>query len=68
MDALETARDDVYRVGTIAAADLIEGHGILPFGQVFEDLGKGESWETAFENAFGQSPNAFYVAFSKRYH
>ena len=64
--ALDVSKQDVYRAGAIATADLNEAKGYAAMGQLFEALGEGIPWETAFENAFGQSPADFYADFRKR--
>lgn len=64
--ALETLRTEVYLVGAMAAAILVEDHGFAGFGTLFEEMATGARFETAFQSAFGQPVAAFYAAFDTR--
>ncbi len=49
-----------YALGSIATEALVATYGVDGFMQIWKFLGAGQSFEVAFTNAFGLTPDSFY--------
>ncbi len=49
--------------GMIAAHMLAETSGFPALAEFYNHMGAGQSWDTAFETAFGMTPEAFYESY-----
>jgi hypothetical protein len=53
----------LYEVAPLAVEQLVAGPGLRSLRTYFEAIGDGASWQAAFEQAFGQTPETFYETF-----
>ncbi len=49
-----------YALGSIATEALVATYGVDGFMQIWKNLGAGQSFEVAFTNTFGLTPDSFY--------
>jgi len=55
-----------YTLGFLATQELVERAGAMALFGLWRGYGSGESWETAFKFAFGETVGAFYGEFDGR--
>jgi len=62
--ALEKDISNIYRAGTLAAIDLIDLEGYPAIMKMYELMGYGEPWSSAFQTAFSMSVEEYYQYYS----
>lgn len=67
LDVLETrdgmnSVDNSYEIGAYAVSLLVDEAGANSVFSFYQKLGRGQQWETAFANAFGQTADEFYAS------